>query len=96
MNHNESGFGSKGEVMSSITLHNLDRDLEKVIRQSAAENHISLNKFIKMVLRDSLGLNKEQKKKRDVSGLAFSWSPEEAEAFEQAITGFEIVDQDMW
>jgi phosphoribosylformimino-5-aminoimidazole carboxamide ribonucleotide (ProFAR) isomerase len=82
--------------MSSITIHNLDNDLERVIRETAESQHTSLNKVIKKVLRESFGLDTKRKKKSDFSEFVETWSEAEAMEFENNIQEFETIDSEMW
>jgi hypothetical protein len=42
--------------MRSITIHDLDDSLEALIEEKAREEGLSLNKTVKMLLRQALGL----------------------------------------
>lgn len=82
--------------MSSITIHNLDKDLESVLRQEAESKHTSLNKVIKSILRESFGLDKRKTKKNDFSEFSGTWTPEEAKEFKDNIDAFDSIDKDLW
>ncbi len=86
----------KGGHMSSITIHNLDDDLEKVIREKAELQHTSLNKIIKNVLREAFGLDNKEEKKSDFSDISGTWTDEEAEEFERNTKGFDTIDPGVW
>lgn len=86
----------QGGRMSSITLHNLDRDLEQKIREKAQTDHTSLNQTIKKILREALNLDKPSIKKADFSDLAGTMTENEAREFEEATQGFSKIDRELW
>jgi hypothetical protein len=81
--------------LKSITVHNMDPDLDRAIRQLAAKKNQSLNKTIKLLLQDSLNLL-PKKKKEDFSEFCGVWSKEEYEEFEKAVEDLERIDEDLW
>lgn len=83
--------------MGSITIHNMDNDLEISIRRKAKENHESLNLTIQKLLRQSLGLkNKPNDHKNDFMDLFGKWSKQEREKFDDAVADFEQIDEKDW
>lgn len=83
--------------MSSITIHNLDKDLEVSIRRKASERHESLNRTIQSLLRESLGLsNRPNDHKEEFMDLFGKWSKEDLQDFEEAIAVFNDIDEDKW
>jgi plasmid stability protein len=83
--------------MSSLTIHNLDSDLEISLRKTAKENHESLNKTIQKLLRQALGLtNKPNDHKNDFKDLFGKWSKKDLKIFEDAISDFEQIDLKDW
>ncbi|MBN1410919.1 MAG: hypothetical protein JW969_08740 [Spirochaetales bacterium] len=83
--------------MSSITIHNLDGDLEMSLRRKAQENHESLNKTIQKLLRQSLGLSKKSDDcKDDFRDLFGKWSKKDLQDFEKAVKDFEQIDEQDW
>lgn len=82
--------------MSSITVHNLDKEMDQLIRELAAGKKQSLNKTIKFLLRDALNLS-PNKKKSDFSNLCGVWSKEEMEEFDKRTEEmFERVHPEDW
>ena len=55
--------------MKSITVHNLDESLDAEIKKLARKKGISLNKTIKNLLRESVGLDKENNHRKDFAGF---------------------------
>ena len=81
--------------MSSITIHNLDNELEQKIRETARKNHTSLNQTIKTILREALHIEKRSSPKNDFSDLANTMTEEEAREFEEANRSFSHIDQEL-
>lgn len=81
--------------MKSITVHGLDDPLDRLIREKADREGVSLNKTIKKLLRDSLGLSR-QHKKHDFSAFCGIWSKKEYEEFERSVKDFERIDREDW
>lgn len=57
---------------------------------------MSLNKTIKELLRESLGISKKQLKKNRFDKFYGIWSKKEGEEFERAIRDFEKIDKEDW
>lgn len=82
--------------MSSITIHNLDEDLEQAIRRAAKEEHTSLNKVIKSTLRKSFGLSTEARERLDLSEFSGTWTKADAQEFEENTQDFNKIDKEIW
>ena len=82
--------------MSSITLHNLDSELERRIRETARKNQTSLNQTIKTILREALHIEKQSSNRYDFSDLANTMTEDEAREFEEANRSFSQIDQELW
>lgn len=82
--------------MKSITIHKIDDETEKALVAIASREGISLNKLIKQLLRESLGLEEEPINYRaDFESLWGAWSQEEGAEFNERVKVFdEIVDGD--
>lgn len=81
--------------MKSITIHNLDDTLAKLLKEKAAQNDTSLNQTIKKLLEQSLGIYK-QSNKHDFSEFSGVWSKKEFEEFKKSIKDFEKVNRADW
>jgi plasmid stability protein len=81
--------------MPSITIHNLDIELYKSLKQKADAHELSLNKLIKRILTSSLGLNSKSQK-ADFSEFANSWSDLEFQEFAQSQSDFTKIKDDEW
>lgn len=81
--------------MKSITIHGLDDTLDRLLQEKADQGGTSLNKIIKGLLRQSLGVSKQQKK-NDFSEFSGIWTQEEFEKFEHSVKDFEKIDRQDW
>lgn len=84
--------------MKSITIHQIDDDMEKKLNELAREKRMSLNKTIKYVLRRALNLDSSNNKNRkqvlqDFLGV---WNKSDLEAFNNATIDFERITKEDW
>ncbi len=77
--------------MKSITIHKLDQELYQKLLDISQLQNTSINKLVKRLLRNSLGLTEKPTKKRDLSFLTGTWSEKEAKEFDDAIAFFDNV-----
>lgn len=84
--------------MKSITIHGLQNPLDSLIRKQAEKQGISLNKTIKKLLAESLGLKskKEVDSKKEFMDLFGVWTEEDLEEFSRAVQDFEEIDEGEW
>jgi hypothetical protein len=82
--------------MSQITIRDLDPNLERLIRQTAETEHLSLNEVVQRLLLKAVGLSPNSSKKRDLRKLAGRWTEREAAAFEASQEGFRAIDDEVW
>ena len=84
--------------MKSITIHGLSDELDRIIRETAEQQNTSLNKTIKKLLEDSLGLSGTSKPdhRKDFEDLFGIWTKQEAEEFKNNIRQFEEIDHQDW
>ena len=84
--------------MKSITIHNLDDELDKEIREKAKNQGTSLNKTIKRLLEKALGLKstKEPNHKDEFTDLFGVWSEEDYLEFSESTEDFNISDPEDW
>ena len=86
--------------MKQLTVRGFDDDLERIIRQMARREGISLNQAALKLLRRGAGLPDGQGDGRTIGDalddLFDSWSQDEAEAFDAALKVFESVDESAW
>ena len=84
--------------MKSITIHGLQDPLDSLIRRQAEKQGISLNKTIKKLLAESLGLKskKEVDNKIEFMDLFGVWTEKDLEEFSRAVQDFEEIDEGEW
>ena len=83
--------------MKSITIHKIDDETEQKLLELANKEGISLNRLIKKVLRESLGLDKSSRNnKSDFADFLGVWSDSEAEAFQQNVAPLEEIHNEDW
>ena len=84
--------------MKSITIHALDDDTAELIKKKAEEEGISLNKTIKRLLRQALGLKElvQRNHREEFQDLFALWSDEEACELAKHVESFEKVDPSDW
>lgn len=82
--------------MSQVTIRNMDKEVEQIIRQKAAAMNESLSSVINQLLRQVLGLEKNSGKKRNLRKLAGKWGGEELAEFEETQKVFNRIDDELW
>ncbi len=84
--------------MKSITIHDLGDELDHLIREKARKDQVSINKTVKRLLEQALGITGEenQKRKETFADLHGVWSEEDLAVFEKATTDFESIDEEDW
>jgi plasmid stability protein len=85
--------------MKSISVHGIDKETEKAIKERANTEGKSVNKVVKEMIAKSLGLVDQQEskvRKEGFADLCGVWTIEEAEDFLEAIGDLEIVDPKDW
>lgn len=82
--------------MKSITIHGMDDELDRLIRERAADDGKSLNKTIKSLLEEALGVRPTRDHREEFMDLFGSWSTEDLRQFEQATEDLRQVDPGDW
>lgn len=84
--------------MKSITVHGLDDPLDRLIREKACQDGVSLNKTIKKLLAESLGLTSAEptNHRNDFLDLFGVWSAEDKREFDNNIKDFSRIDTEDW
>ena len=82
--------------MRQITVRGIPEDLQREIQSRARAHGESLNKSVIRLLKQAVGLDRPEKKKRDLSALAGTWGSREATEFERNVRVFEAIDEDLW
>jgi hypothetical protein len=82
--------------MKSITIHDIDSELDKRISEKSKEYGLSQNRTIKFILKNSLLSDHKASKREIFSDLFGKWTTKEKEEFEKNIIDFETVNKSDW
>lgn len=83
--------------MTSITIHGLEDPLDSLIREKARQQGTSLNKTIKQLLAQSLGISHDRPNNRDdFADLCGIWSSEDLAEFNHNTQDFSVTDPKDW
>ena len=84
--------------MKSITIHGMDQQMTQLINCKAKANGMSLNKTIKALLEESLGIKPKQLRRHesDFEGLCGVWSENDLAEFDEATGDMRRVDMGDW
>lgn len=84
--------------MKSITIHDLDKQLDMMIRKRARKDGKSLNKTIKNILEESLGIKKVSgmTNRDEFMDLFGVWNKKDADEFENSVKDFKKIDKEDW
>lgn len=83
--------------MSSMTMHGIDPDLDRRLREKAAAEGTSLNQTLKKLLAASVGLDgTATDHRKDYEEFSGVWTEEDAKAFKAAASEFEQIDPEDW
>lgn len=84
-------------VMKALTIRDIPKDVEKVIKKRAMQKNISLNKVVLDLLEEATG--KKTKKKiiyHDLDNLFGSWEDEESQEFDRNLSKQRLIDKELW
>jgi hypothetical protein len=84
--------------MKAITLHDIDREMEKLIVQKSRERGLSLNKTIKGLLEQALGIKPPENnlRRQDFAEFSGVWSKKEFDQFMERAQACRTVDKEDW
>ena len=82
--------------MKTISLHGVDVPLNEKIREKARQMGLSVNKTVKKLLENSLGLSKNKGEDGRFKELCGVWSEKEAAEFRKNTEKFNRIDPEDW
>ena len=83
--------------MNQLTIRQIPQPVEQRLRSMAKRNHSSINKTAVAALSAGVGLPEGgSRRKRDLSGLAGTWTEEQAREFTENTKVFERIDPEVW
>jgi len=86
------------ESMKSITIHGVDNHLAEALKRLAEENRTSVNRTVKRLLEEVLGMKPRESARYhdDFAQFCGLWSAEELAEFEDATADMAAIDQKDW
>jgi hypothetical protein len=83
--------------MKSITVHGIDKETEKLIKERAESAGTSVNKIVKELLAKALGIGKDKPDHRDEFLDLFGvWTEVDERQFLEAVKDLETVEPGDW
>lgn len=84
--------------MKSITIHGIDEVLAKMLRHRAREEKLSMNKTVKKILEEALGVKIQpgEAHRKDFEEFCGIWSAADYNDFEQNIEALRKTDVEDW
>jgi len=84
--------------MKSITLHNIDGPLSELIKSKARSEGLSINKTVKKILEESLGVRPKPRGvfRNDFEGFCGIWSDIELAEFDERTRDLDKIDPEDW
>lgn len=84
--------------MKSMTIHGIDKQLEKLIKAKAQAEGLSVNKTIKQILETALGVKPPLQHKNidDFKEFCGVWSEADLKEFEEKTADTRNVDTEDW
>ena len=85
--------------MKQLTIRGLTPELERNLRAEARQRYTSLNRTALYLLSKGAGLSDDDSPDcvgDALDGFIGSWSPKEAQQFDEAVAVFDTVDQAFW
>ena len=83
--------------MSSISIHNLDVNIEQQVKRLAEKKHQSINKTVKEILEEKFVLpDAKTGNKKRFEKFCGIWSEQEYEAFCEATEDFNVFNPEDW
>ena len=84
--------------MKSITIHGLDEQLDRTIRNLADREGASMNKTIKKVLRSALGLDDQDQtaRREQFTDLFGTWTKQDLDEFNENTVSLSQIDPSDW
>lgn len=83
--------------MKSITVHGIDEETEKLIKERAKSAGASVNRIVKELLAKALGIDKEKHDHRaDFLDFFGVWTEADEKEFQEAVQDLEAVHPEDW
>lgn len=82
--------------MKSISIHKIEDKLMALIEKRSRETGLSLNKTIKLLLAEAVGLHPEERGKNRFEEFCGVWDDPDVKEFEKATHDFSQIDPTDW
>lgn len=84
--------------MKSITIHGIDEVLAKMLEHRAKEEKLSMNKTIKKILEEAMGVKSRSREtyRKDFEEFCGLWSDADYAVFEQNGGSLRKIDEEDW
>lgn len=91
--------------MPQLTIRGIDDELHRALKDAAARNEVSMNRYLVRVLKDAvspyqvdyqLDIKRGVKEYADLDHLAGTWGEEDADVFDGLLAEQRAVDEAMW
>ena len=84
--------------MKSITIHNIDDPLTELIKSKAKSEGLSVNKTVKKLLEEALGVKplRQAKFRSDFEEFCGIWTESDLKEFEEKTKGLRIINDEDW
>ncbi len=82
--------------MRQMTVRAIPDELQDEIETRARRAGESMNKTVIRLLKQAVGLDRPERKKRDLSAIAGTWSAQESDEFNEHTHIFQQIDQELW
>ena len=82
--------------MKTITIRNVPAEIAESLQREKQRRGASLNRTVLALLAEALGVSKPGVRSNGLRRLASTWTEAEYREFEQAVTPFEEIDDEIW
>lgn len=86
--------------MKQLTVRGVNDDLHRALKKEADRRGTSMNRVVLALLKEAMGVpngaSHYQTLFDDLDHLAGTWSPKEAETFEEALSQQRTIDEKLW
>jgi hypothetical protein len=92
------GMNHKEDKMKSITIHGIDAPLAEMLKSKAVSEGLSMNKTIKKILEEALGVKPPRldKNRQQFETFCGRWSRTDLDEFNRKTEALEAVDPGDW
>jgi hypothetical protein len=87
--------------MTQLTIRGIDEKLHKSLKEAAARQDVSMNRYLVRVLNEAVGIyqvksSQQTQEYDDLDHLAGSWREDEADEFDRLLAEQRSIDESLW